>query len=190
MNTEKSLIIYFSNSGYTKKLAKELSRNINCDIEEIKTPVSYSGFFGYQRAMFHAIFGKAPEIKKLKHNPANYDLVIIGGPLWAGSTSGPVRAFLVEYKNLIRNISFFTTQGGPYGKKQLFLQMEEICGKKPIACLSVTDKSLNENDYQQSVWTFLNELQKNFAKTIGINPPKTEYQIPQKRVTHEQQTLH
>lgn len=61
MNTEKSLIIYFSNSGYTKKLANELSRNISCDIEEIKTAVSYSGFFGYQRAMFHAIFGKVPE---------------------------------------------------------------------------------------------------------------------------------
>lgn len=190
MNTEKSLIVYYSNSGFTKQLAKELSRNIHCDIEEIKTSISYSGFFGYQRAFFHSLMNREPLIKRFKHNPADYNLVIVGGPIWAGSTAAPVRSFLVSNKDIIKNIAFFSTQGGPYGKKQLFEQMEKLCGIKPMACLSVTDKALTDGTFQQSVWIFLNELQQNIAKKIGIKISKREPLVLHKEIPPEQPNMH
>ena len=46
MSPEKVLIVYFSRTGRTKILARELANKLGCSIEEIKTPVRYSGFFG------------------------------------------------------------------------------------------------------------------------------------------------
>jgi flavodoxin len=159
MNSEKRLVIYYSNSGYTKKLAKEIARNLNCDIEEIKTTVSYSGFFGYQRALLQAILKRVPKIKKLKHNPADYDLVIVGGPVWGGAVSGPIRSFLTTHRDNLNNTAFFLTQGGQYGRGQVFDQMEQVSGKSPLAYLAVTDKELSNGVFKDKISFFLSELQ-------------------------------
>lgn len=158
MINEKILVVYYSNSGHTKKLAKEIAKELNCAIEEIKTTASYDGFIGYQRALFHALFRSLPKIKKLKHNPLDYELIVLGGPVWGWSAAGPVRTFLNEYKNSIKKISFFLTQGSPYGKSQVFEQMGEVADKTPLAILSVTDKKLIDDSFKENVATYITKI--------------------------------
>ncbi|MDD4974561.1 MAG: flavodoxin [Bacteriovorax sp.] len=183
MNSEKRLVIYYSNSGYTKKLAKEISRNLNCDIEEIKTPVSYAGFFGYQRALLQAIFKRVPKIKKLKHNPADYDLVIVGGPVWGGAVSGPIRSFLAEYRDNLKDVAFFLTQGGQYGRGKVFEQMEQVSGKNPMAYLAVTDKELSNGVFRERILYFLSELQEQTPTMVSKRVPKQTRQTASTRLS-------
>ena len=175
MNNKKCLVVYFSVSGFTKKLAKELSRTLSSDIEEIKTLDIYSGFFGYQRALLQAVFNRQPQIKKLKHNPADYDLVIVGSPVWGGSISGPVRTFLNEHKDNFKEIAFFLTQGGQYGRSQVIKQMENICGKPEMANFAVSDKELNDGSFTKKVALFVSELKEKMPirlkKDISKIPP-------------------
>lgn len=159
MKTQKTLVVYYSNSGFTKKLASELSRKLNSDIEEIKTSAIYTGFFGYLRALAHSLLKQEPLIKQFKHNPADYDVVIVGGPVWAGSLSGPVRTFLDSYKNNLKHVAFFLTQGSPVSKLKVFNQMGKIIGKNPLANLSVSDKELNDGTFVQKTSTFLSNFQ-------------------------------
>ncbi|MDO9183262.1 MAG: flavodoxin, partial [Bacteriovorax sp.] len=101
MNKGKILVLYFSNSGYTKKLANEISQNLMADLEEIKTSVSYTGFLGYQRALLHSIFKKEPKINGLHHQLTDYDIVIVGSPVWAATVASPINSFLKNNKENI-----------------------------------------------------------------------------------------
>lgn len=158
MNSEKILVAYFTRSGNTRILANEISRELQCDIEEIRTPYSYSGFLGYQLAFFHAAFKKKPAIQQLNKNPADYDIVIIGSPFWAGFVPGPIRTFLDRYKTNFNDVAFFLTQDGKLGQKSFFDQMAIVSGKKPLAQLAVSEKELSTGDFKESVSFFLDEL--------------------------------
>lgn len=160
MDAKKCLVIYFSNSGNTRRLAMEISHSLNCDMEEIKTPVSYKGFRGYQKALFHILFNREPQIKSLRHNPADYDLIILGSPVWWGTLSAPVRTFLEAYKHNIRNIAFFITQSGSYGKAKVFSQLEKMSEKTSIANLAITERELSNDKYKHKVFSFISQFKK------------------------------
>ena len=188
MRAEKILVVYFSQSGHTKKLAKEISRNLKCDIEEIKTTSSYGGFLGYQRALLQSILKLKPKIKSIRHNLENYDLVIIGGPVWAGSISSPVRSFLSHNKKKLNDVAFFLTRGGPFEKSNLFDQMEQALGKNSLATLSVSDKELDNGKFKKNITTFMSELGDKNPK-IQYNNIKKETDRNKTSRLHQQQIL-
>lgn len=158
MNSGKILVVYFSRSGETKILAREISQKLNCVLEEIKPLKPYSGFLGFQRAMLQAMFKRTPDIRPLQNNIADYDLVILGSPVWNGSLSGPTRSFIAKHKNDLKNVAFFATQGGKYGQKNIFEQMKKSSGKTPLAILSVNDKEISSGAYKNSISTFVSKL--------------------------------
>jgi len=70
-------------------------------------------------------------------DPSIYDLIIVGTPVWAWSVSSPVRAYLLANKPRLPSVAFFCTLGGA-GADRAFGQMQELAGKRPIGCLSLT----------------------------------------------------
>lgn len=173
MKWKKILVVYYSRSGKTKKLAEDLARKLHGDIEEIKTPETYSGFFGYQRALIHVLFDKLPKIERVKKNLADYDLVVIGGPIWGGSMSAPIHSFLKKYKDKFQDVAFFSTQGGTYGRENSFTKMKFITGLTPWATLAVSDKDMNNEKFKKSSTSFVARLQH--------GNPKPEKRIAKKR---------
>ena len=96
----KPLIIFYSRTGNTKKVAEEIASLLKADIEEIIPLENYLGIWGYIKACIEAIFKKTPLIKKSGKNLTSYNLIIIGSPLWAGTMASPVRTYLLRNKNL------------------------------------------------------------------------------------------
>ena len=86
----KTLVVYYSRSNITKKIAEEIQKELNGDIEEIKPLKSYEGKTGYAKAGYESVRRKTPEIEAVKHNPADYDLAVIGTPVWASTMASPV----------------------------------------------------------------------------------------------------
>lgn len=42
MNNSKKIVVYFSYTGHTKMIAEKISKELNCDILELKPIVPYS----------------------------------------------------------------------------------------------------------------------------------------------------
>jgi flavorubredoxin len=59
---------------------------------------------------------KNPPLKPYTFDPAAYDLIIIGMPVWAGSPAPPVRTFLSETKISSKKIALFVCHAGGKGK--------------------------------------------------------------------------
>ena len=77
---------------------------------------------------------------KYKKDPKKYDLIIIGTPVWAWTTTPAIRTYLTQNKP--KKVAFFCTSGGSKGK--VFEDMEEL-SKKPLATLDLVDKKINES---------------------------------------------
>ncbi len=153
----KKLVVYYSRSGNNKKIAKELAALslLEADIDEIIPEKRYSGIFGWLRAGFNASKEKRVKISVSK-NPLDYDLVIFGGPNWAGKLSSPLLSYLSNYK--FKKTAFFSVSGSGDMSKSL-LQLKEL-GIDPVATLILTEKELKENMHHNKVIGFYNRLRK------------------------------
>ena len=141
----KSLVTYYSRSNITKKLAEKIAGKTNSDIEEIISNVKYKGKIGYARAGKDAMTEKIIDIKSLKFDPAEYDMVYIGTPVWAGKAASPVITYLKMNEGKFTNVKFFATAGSS-GFESTFKQMEKK-SVKPLKTLSLTTKQVKNDDY-------------------------------------------
>ena len=144
----KSLVTYYSRTNITKKLAENIASEINADIDEITPKVNYQGKMGYARGGKHAIQEKIVDLETLKFDPSEYDVVYVGGPVWAGKAANPVISYLKQNEGKFNNVKFFLTAGSS-GFEGGFSQMEKY-SKKPINTLALTTKEVKKDDYDLS----------------------------------------
>ena len=144
----KSLVVYYSRTSITKKLAEDIAGKTNSDIEEIKSKVNYSGKIGYARGGKDAITEKIVELENLKYNPEDYDIVYLGAPVWASKAANPLISYLKQNEGKFKNVKFFMTAGSS-GFESAFKQLEKY-SIKPQKTLALTTKEVKKNDYDLS----------------------------------------
>jgi len=151
----KALVVYYSRTGNTKHVAETMAKNLNCDIEEIVDNKKRSGVVGSASAYLRP---KAPtSIKELKHNPKDYDMVIIGTPIWWYTSTPAVNAFLNKYKQHIKKAAFFYTCGADT-KINAFPDMENLLGKQPVATFSIEAGAINNGAFRKKLETFVRNV--------------------------------
>jgi len=153
----KTLVVFYSRTGNTKKVAEEIANALKCDIEEIIDTKDRSGASGYLASGRDAMKKKLTGIKEIKNDPSQYDLIILGTPVWAAKMSTPVRTYISQNKEKLKNVAFFCTMGGS-GDVKTFVDMEEATGKKPAATMTVLAKEIKKAEYKAKVEKFVKAL--------------------------------
>ena len=93
----KSLVAYYSRTNITKKLAEDIAKKTDADLEEIKPKdVNYQGKIGFARGGKDAISAKIIELEDLKYDPADYDVVYLGAPVWASRAANPLISYMKQ----------------------------------------------------------------------------------------------
>lgn len=141
----KSLVVYYSRTNITKKLAQDIASQIGADIEEIKSKVSYDGKLGYARGIKDGATGKIVELEGQKYDPQEYDIVYVGAPVWASKAANPIISYLDQNEGKFSNVKFFLTAGSS-GFDSSFSQMEEK-SVKPLKTLAVTTRDVKKGEY-------------------------------------------
>lgn len=103
----KNLVIYYSRTGNTDTVAKEISKAINGDIKKIELNNNKINFFW---AGFTASTGKKAKIKTIDLNLKDYDNIFIGSPIWAGKSSTPINTLLDKADFSGKKVYVFITQ--------------------------------------------------------------------------------
>ena len=153
----KILVIYFSHTGITQKVAEAIAAKYDADIEQIKEANDRAGVSGYLAAGRDALFKRHGSIQSAHKDPAQYDLTILGTPIWAWSVSPPIRAYIAEHKSNFSQVAFFCTEGGSGGKRA-FQQMAELIGKQPVATLEINEPDLKAGTDQEKLETFYHAI--------------------------------
>jgi len=150
----KTLVAYYSRTNITKKLALEIAEAVNADTEEIISKVNYDGKLGYVRAGKDGMTAKIIDLETLKHDPADYDLIYLGVPVWAGKAANPLISYIKQNEGKFSNVKFFAT-AGKSGFEGAFKQMEEFVGKSPLKTLALTTKEVKSGDFKNKLSSFL-----------------------------------
>lgn len=111
--TPKMLVLYYSQTGNTKAVAKEIATKLGADIEEITMVEPYDTSFQatIDRCLKEREQGIIPEIQPVKADAANYDIIFLGFPVWFGTYAPPVQKYLLSVDLSGKKIVPFCTFG-------------------------------------------------------------------------------
>ena len=149
----KSLVAYYSRTNTTKKLAESIANSVNADIEEVKPKVNYQGKIGFARGGKDALQAKIVDLEDLKYDPADYDVVYLGAPVWAGKAANPLISYIKQNEGKFSNVKFFVTAGGE-GFDGALKQLEEVT-TKPQKTLSLTTKEVKKDLFEDKLNSFV-----------------------------------
>lgn len=114
----KTLVAYFSASGITASVAKEVASAANADLYEIKPGVRYtSADLNWMDKKSRSSVemsnpASRPEIVKDLPDLSQYDTVIIGFPIWWYVAPTIINTFLESGDFSGKKIALFATSGG------------------------------------------------------------------------------
>lgn len=153
------LVVYYSKTGLTRKVGESLSDLLQCDREEISEQKKRDGLQGYVSMSLDGLLKKRTDIKEAVKDPANYDLVIIGTPIWCMSLSSPVRSYLFRHRGRFKTVAFFATQGS-IGSVNAFKEMEKVCGKKPVSIMEIDRRDKLDGECISKVREYADEIKR------------------------------
>ena len=150
------LVAYYSLNGHARKIGSEAAKILKADIEEIKDTKDRGNVISWQTSAFEDELHAPTRIQKPSKNSQDYDLVVIGTPIWDGLVPA-VKAYLST--NKFKKIAFFSTFGA--AAEDVFYVMSNICKKKPIATLEVQDRQAFSSEGMERIKVFCREVLKN-----------------------------
>jgi flavodoxin len=103
----KTLVIYYTRTGNAKFVAENIAAELGADVEEVIDLKSRQGKLAFISAGRDAMRGKETEIAQTKRTPSDYDLIIIGQPVWAGSPTPAIRTYVNKNDLSGRKVALF-----------------------------------------------------------------------------------
>ena len=117
---KKILIATYSWSGYTKRLANQIAKLLpGADQYQIAVPAgTYDLTDMYatsDRAKNQLATGELPPLANPIPELDQYDLILVGSPVWSGQPAVPVKQFLNQLTNFAGQLAPFYTDAGVAG---------------------------------------------------------------------------
>lgn len=129
----KTLILYYSYGGNTKKIAEMIRKQCGGDIAEIETVAPYVGSYNdvVEQGRHEVNNGVMPPIKPINADIADYDTVILGTPVWWYTFAPAINTFLHENDLTGKRIYPFATNGGWIG--HTFKDISNACPNATVS---------------------------------------------------------
>ncbi|WP_372590165.1 flavodoxin [Fervidobacterium pennivorans subsp. carthaginiensis] len=146
----KSVVIFYSLDGHTKFVAELLAQELKADLVELELvkPFPTKGFRKYFWCGKSSVFREKPALKTKIPNLQEYDLIVIGTPVWAGNCASPINTLL----SIISNAQKLQ------GKKVGMLITNS--GGSIKGCVKRVKKVLSENEFLEPLY-FVNPSKDN-----------------------------
>lgn len=154
----RTLIVYYSRTGTTRALAAALADALGADLAEIRCKRYQGGLFRYLRAGYDSVKGNLPPIEVPPVAAADYDLVLIGGPVWTSHPALPIRAYLAGAPPLPDRIGLFLTYGGHSPARTAIEELAALLPGPFEASLSAPGKDVGDGSIANAIGIFVDLL--------------------------------
>lgn len=112
------LVVSYSLGGTTARVAQEIAESLGADLDEIKDVHERKGFLSYIQSGLESVAKGLPSIR-VQRDPGEYDMVVLGAPVWTGSIASPMRSYLFAHGHKFKDMACFCTAGGRGGDAAL-----------------------------------------------------------------------
>lgn len=148
----KTAIIYYSMSGNTEYVANCILKNLDADLIKINPKKEYpnKGLKKFVWGGKSAVMGDTPELEEYEFDSDKYETIVFGTPVWASSFTPPIRTFIKENKEKLKNkkISVFICYLGGGADKAIeklkkYLEIDKFNAE--LILIDPKDKETEEN---------------------------------------------
>lgn len=124
----KTLIVFFSWGGNTRAVAGQIHDLIGGDMVEVETVVPYPDTYEEVTKIAPTELANdfRPELKSKVDNMDEYDILIVGTPIWGSHLAPAMKSFLASYDLSGKTIAPFCTHGGS-GTAQSVNDIRSVC---------------------------------------------------------------
>lgn len=156
----KCLVVYFSASGITKKVADLMAKAGGFDLYEIKPEVPYTDADlnwmdkNSRSSIEMKDKNSRPAIIKENLNVDDYDVFFVGFPIWWYIAPTIINTFLESFKFIDKRIILFATSGGSGFGKAVSNLINSVDGSTTIE----EGKILKRNVSEEQLQTWFKEL--------------------------------
>ena len=125
----KTLIVYYSLEGNTQYAAERIAAAIGAETLRLAPEKAYpdSGFKKFFWGGKSAVMAEKPKLQPYEFDPAAWERIIIGFPVWAGNVTPPIRTFIKENDLRGKWIAAFACQSGA-GAEKAFAKLKAALG--------------------------------------------------------------
>lgn len=126
--SKKILVVYYSHSGNTRKLAKLIEQETGGTVCELLPEKAYPSDYNtvVEQAKKEILACFHPALKTEVKDLAFYDTVFVGTPNWWSTIAPPVATFLEGYDLSGKNVAPFCTHGGG-GSGHIEATIKKLC---------------------------------------------------------------
>lgn len=155
---KRILVVYYSLTGNTARVARDLAARLDADVESIDDKRHGSGFLGYVMAAIDALRKAPAPIGGIEHNPAEYLLTVVGTPVWVGQMTPAVRGYLQQVTGKLTAVAFFNTSGDTEIDK-IIASLEQAASCRASASAGFNARELKQTGvYEQKLSGFVNAI--------------------------------
>jgi hypothetical protein len=131
----KALVLYYSNTGNTQKVAKALADRLGAELAEVTCP-AYLNWYG-PLAMAWDIFTRhRPTVNIVAPKHARHDLIVVGGPVWAARAAPPIMSAIRDLPGEFDAVALFVTCSGNSPKSPPEPAIAEMTAAAPTSVLA------------------------------------------------------
>ena len=153
-----TLCIYYSRTGKTKNVMTEIAAALDAELVEITDGVNRAGLIGAVKSCLDAVRRSTRFLEHFATEKPlkDYDLVIIGTPVWAGRCSSIVREFLKKYGRDLERVAYVITRTDEKNHQEQVFDQMDLYTAAPRLCAA----SIRAGDVGEAFWReeFLKEL--------------------------------
>ncbi len=148
----KSIILYYSYSGNTRRVAQILCESLKSRSEarevELKATDESRSFLGQCRRAFSK---KRAQIEATDFDLSGYDLICLGTPVWAFGPAPAINTYLDRCSGLEgKKVVLFTTYGSGTGNERCLNYMQDALvkkGAKEFSRFSIQQCKVNDKEF-------------------------------------------
>jgi flavodoxin len=136
---EPILIVCFSRSGNTRKIASLIQQEVGGTLHEIQVAVPYPASYNavVEQAKKEIQAGYKPALQSALDHIESYNTIFVGSPNWWSTIAPPVATFLSEYDMSGKTIVPFCTHGGG-GLGRISQDIARLCPRSTVlSCFGV-----------------------------------------------------
>ncbi len=113
----KTLIVYYSHSGNTRFIAEAMAGAAGADLAELlpKKEINLSGAAYVGWGVRQLLRKDEREVEPIPYDIKDYDLIIVGTPVWTFTLTPPMRAFLKTHDFSGKDVAVFCCNDGDKG---------------------------------------------------------------------------
>jgi flavodoxin len=147
----KTLVVFYSQSGNTRRVAQIIAQQLTADLEELVDRRARRGIFGFLRSGRDAFRGRTTEIEPLRRQPSEYDLIVVGTPVWAARPAPAVRTFLQSHDLGGKKVALFCTMSSQGGEKTCAILKDLLPRARLVGSLALAMKKSSAETIEERV---------------------------------------